>query len=110
MGTFQKVFKGVIGRCIYIVLGVFITLIFYNSSGIINDYDNNFLIPDLSQVEGCIYYRIPETKIIAGQVCHLENRYVYLYLPDKEYVNHINLICAEIVEDYLERHYNSKRW
>jgi hypothetical protein len=64
------------------------------------DY-NEFIVPDLKEANECISYKLPNEALI-GQICHLDNGYVYLYLPKDQYAEHLNLACAIILDKMFE--------
>jgi hypothetical protein len=97
-----KILEILVSRTIYVVFGGLLMLGILQFSGpIMSINDHEFIIPNLDLADECIDYHFKE-EILIGQVCHLENGYMYLYLPDEYYIDHISLVCTAIIEDYLE--------
>jgi len=90
-----------LSRSVYVVLGAVLMLIFCRSLVLVPNPNNEFIVPDLRQANECISYKLPDEALI-GQICNLDNGYVYVYLPTEQYAEHLNIACMIILDKMME--------
>ncbi len=97
MNKFLNIITLIIARGMYVFFGAFVMLMICRASIFsIDNFDNEFILPDLRQVEECLNYKVPDTEFLIGQICHLKNGFVYLYLPAEQHLEYLVTACAII--------------
>jgi len=99
---FLSVIGMIISRGIYVVLGMFIAMKLFTVPA------NDFIGPDFGEMAECVDYQASDETLL-GQVCHFDNEFMYIYLPDALYFDHVVSICSafsnekeeETNEDYM---------
>ena len=87
---FLSVIGWIVSRCIYVVLGIMIAMKFMTV------HVNDFIGPDFAEMAECIDYQTEDGTLL-GQVCHFDNEFMYVYLPDDFYFEHLISACSTLI-------------
>ena len=99
----RRMLGALLPRITYVVLGAVLMLFVGRSLTTIPNPNDEFIVPDLRQAIDCVNYKFPNDGPLVGQICSLENDYVYLYLPEDQYSEHLYIACTLIMKDMLEK-------